>query len=605
MRRKSGRGYWHRVYASINAGTCGVHRPCALPCRARRYAGTGLREDLRLCAGRRQLDIVPVSFARHDHVVYEGTNQGNPMLNEGASRPSEQLIAHHVVDGHAHRPDGERRVVILGAGPAGLTAAYELMRHQVPSLTLEKDPRCVGGISRTEEHHGYRFDIGGHRFFSKSQEVEDFWTEILGDEMLTRARLSRIFYRGKYFDYPLKAGNAFLNMGPIETVRCILSYVWARVRPNRNPKSLEEWVTNQFGHRLFTIFFKTYTEKVWGISTKELSADWAAQRIKGLNLTQAIRSALLPRRAGGTTGDDRSAVIKTLIDEFRYPKYGPGQMWERVAQRLREGGNIVALGQEVVAVRHDGGRVTSAAIRDRVTGQVREVTGSHFISTLPIRELIHILEPAPPSEVVAAADQLKYRDFLTIAVVINRQHVFPDNWIYIHDPTVKVGRMQNFKSWSPYMTPDDRTTCLGLEYFCFEGDGLWASSDEELVALAKRELAQLGMCTPEEVLWGVVVRQPKAYPVYDDTYKQHLAVIRAWIEATLPNLALVGRNGMHHYNNQDHSMMTALLAARNIATGSRFDPWKVNTDAEYHEEARFEDEDTSGRLVPTLVRAEK
>ena len=511
--------------------------------------------------------------------------------------------------GNQMAADPARRVVIMGAGPAGLTAGYELMRYQIPSVTLEKDPRFVGGISRTEEYRGYRFDIGGHRFFSKSQEVEDFWTEILGEEMLTRGRLSRIFYKGKYFDYPLKASNALFNMGPIETVRCISSYAWARIRPTRNPTNLEEWVTNQFGHRLFSIFFKTYTEKVWGISTTELSADWAAQRIKGLNLTEAIKGALLPQKKAkggkGGKGGDRSAVIKTLIDEFRYPKYGPGAMWERVTQRLRAGGNIVAMGQEVMAVRHDGRRVTEVVVRDAATGQTGAVTGAHFISTLPIRELVHKLEPAPPPAVVAAADQLKYRDFLTIAVVINRENVFPDNWIYIHDPSVKVGRMQNFKSWSPYMTPDNKTTCLGLEYFCFEGDGLWSSSDEELVALARRELAQLGMCAPEEALWGVVVRQPKAYPVYDDTYKQHLGVIRQWIEPTLPNLALVGRNGMHHYNNQDHSMMTALLAARNIATGSHFDPWKVNTDAEYHEESRFEDEDKSGRQVPSLARVEK
>jgi protoporphyrinogen oxidase len=499
--------------------------------------------------------------------------------------------------------DEKRRTVIMGAGPAGLTAAYELMRYHLPSVTLEKDPRYVGGISRTEERQGYRFDIGGHRFFSKSQEVEDFWTEILGEEMLTRGRLSRIFYKGKYFDYPLKASNALLNMGPVETARCLASYAWARLFPTRNPRTFEEWVANQFGRRLFSIFFKTYTEKVWGISTRELSADWAAQRIKGLDLVSAIKNALLPqKKAKGNRGGNRGAVIKTLIDEFRYPKRGPGEMWERVTEKLRAGGNAVTLGQEVVAVRHDGARVTSVLARDVASGQTHDVTGAQFISTLPIRELVHKLEPVPPRHVIAAADDLKYRDFLTVALVLNKRDVFPDNWIYVHDPSVKVGRMQNFKTWSPYMTPDPNTTCIGMEYFCFEGDGLWAATDEELVALGSREMTQLGLCKPEDVMWGVVVRQPKAYPVYDDTYKRDLAVIREYLTATLPNLHLVGRNGMHHYNNQDHSMMTAMLVARNIATGSTYDPWKVNTDAEYHEEARLEDEDLSGRLVPSRAR---
>ncbi len=314
-------------------------------------------------------------------------------------------------------------------------------------------------------------------------------------------------------------------MGPIETVRCMSSYAWARIRPVKNPQNLEDWVRNQFGYRLFSIFFKTYTEKVWGISTKELSADWAAQRIKGLDLGQAIKSALVPQRK-----KSRDAVIKTLIDRFRYPRFGPGQMWERTRQLLTERGNTVALGQEVVSVRQTPGvGVTSVVVRDTATGATREVGGTHFISTLPIRELVNSCEPPLPEPVRAAANQLKYRDFLTVAVVINRENVFPDNWIYIHDPSVQVGRMQNFKAWSPEMVADPATTCLGLEYFCFEGDGLWASSDDALVELARRELAQLGMCKPEEVVWGVVVRQPKAYPVYDDVYKHHLAVIAEYV----------------------------------------------------------------------------
>jgi protoporphyrinogen oxidase len=492
-----------------------------------------------------------------------------------------------------------KHVVIMGAGPAGLTAGYELVKHGVGVSVLEQDPRFVGGIARTVEHAGYRFDIGGHRFFSKSQEIEDLWTEILGEELLTCARLSRIYYQGKYFDYPLKATNALRNIGPIETIRCMASYAWARIHPVKDPKNLEEWVSNQFGHRLFSIFFKTYTEKVWGMSTKELSADWAAQRIKGLNLAEAIRGALLPQRAThGTTR--REAVIKTLIDAFRYPRLGPGQMWERVSSILAERGYPVQLGQEVIRIHHNGRRVISVTVRDR-QGRTREVTGTDFISTLPIRELIETCEPALPARVREAAASLRYRDFLTVAVVLDRAQVFPDNWIYIHDPTVTVGRIQNFRNWSRDMVADPEKTCLGLEYFCFEGDGLWDSSDEQLVELARRELQTLGMARSEEVLWGVVVRQPKAYPVYDDVYKRHLAVIRDELRERLPNLQLVGRNGMHHYNNQDHSMMTALLAARNIALGTSYDPWKVNTDAEYHEEARLDEEDPSGRQMPTRV----
>ena len=495
----------------------------------------------------------------------------------------------------AHR-DPSARTVILGAGPAGLTAAYELRRHRVPITVIERDPRYVGGIARTIEHQGYRFDIGGHRFFSKNQEIEDLWTEILGGEMLTRGRLSRIYYRDRYFDYPLRAVNALRNLGPVETLRCLASYARARLRPIPDPRTFEAWVSNQFGRRLFSMFFKTYTEKVWGMSTTDLSADWAAQRIKGLDLAEAIKRAILPERAGR----GRETVVTTLIDRFRYPRLGPGQLWEHVAALLAEQGFPVAMGQEVVAIHHDAGRVRSVHTRDRA-GRVRELPGAEFISTLPIRELVERCDPPLPPAVRAAANSLRYRDFLTIAVVIDRAAVFPDNWIYVHEPGVRVGRIQNFKNWSPDMVPDPATTCLGLEYFCFAGDGLWESRDDDLVELAGRELARLGMCRPTEVRWGVVVRQPKAYPVYDDGYQRHLAVIREHLARALPNLHLVGRNGMHHYNNQDHSMMTALLVARNIALGTRYDPWKVNTAAEYHEEARPEDTDRSGRLVPSAA----
>jgi protoporphyrinogen oxidase len=481
-----------------------------------------------------------------------------------------------------------RHVVIMGAGPAGLTAAYELDKRGIRVTVLEKDPVYVGGIARTVEHNGYRFDIGGHRFFSKSQEIEDLWTEILGAEMLTRDRLSRIYYRGKFFDYPLRAANALINLGLAETVLCMASYAQARIRPIRPARTVEDWVTNQFGRRLFEMFFKTYTEKVWGISTSDLSADWAAQRIRGLDLQQAIKNALLPKRTG-----ERGAVIKTLIDRFRYPRLGPGQMWDQVRDVLRQHGQEVRLGAEVEAICHAGGRVTAVEAGDRVAGD-------EFISTLPIHDLVGRLQPPAPAPVRRAAESLRYRDFVTVALVIDRAEIFPDNWVYIHDPSVRVGRLQNFKNWSPGMVADPGKTCIGLEYFCFEGDGLWTSSDDQLIALATRELGALGMCRREEVIDGAVVRVQKAYPVYDDEYLGHVATVRDWIHRELPNLHLAGRNGMHKYNNQDHSMMTALIVARNIAAGAGLDPWKVNTDAEYHEEARA-DGDMSGRAVPTRV----
>jgi protoporphyrinogen oxidase len=489
-----------------------------------------------------------------------------------------------------------KHVVIMGAGPAGLTASYELVvRHGIPVTVLEQDPVYVGGISRTVEQSGYRFDIGGHRFFSKSREIEDLWTEILGKDLLARPRLSRILYRGKYYAYPLKAFNALANLGPFETIRCLASYAKARLFPVKNPKTLEDWVSNQFGKRLFSIFFKTYTEKVWGISCKELSADWAAQRIKGLNLSEAIKNALFPQKKKG------GAVLTTLIDEFRYPRLGPGMMWERVAQILASRQMPVQLGQRVVRIMHNGHQVTGIVVRD-ANGNEREVHGTHYISTLPIRELMHACQPPLPPTVMAAADSLKYRDFLTVAMVVRKAEIFPDNWIYLHDPGIVAGRIQNFKNWSPEMVADPNKTCLGLEYFCFEGDGLWTSPDAALVQLAGSELVKAGMCKPTEIEGGVVVRQPKAYPVYDDVYKQHLRVVRDYVEQHLVNLQLVGRNGMHHYNNQDHSMMTALCAARNVAVNAHLDPWNVNTDAIYHEGSRDE-EDQSGRLTPTRVTA--
>jgi protoporphyrinogen oxidase len=506
----------------------------------------------------------------------------------------------------------QQHVAIIGAGPAGLTAAYLLTQAGVAVTVLERDPRYVGGISRTVEYQGFRFDIGGHRFFSKSQEVEDLWTELLGDDLLHRPRSSRIYYGGKFYAYPLKAGEALKNLGIIESARCVASYAKARLFPVNNPRTFEDWVSNKFGKRLFGIFFKTYTEKVWGMSCREISADWAAQRIKGLSLSTAIMAALLPKKKKPT---DRSQTIKTLIDTFRYPRKGPGMMWEAAADRTRVQGGTIRMGALVTALEKlpDGGRwrvgfrQASAEGEDAAvdaTGQVEWIEADHVISSAPLRELAACIRPAMPAAVLEAAAKLRYRDFLTVALIVRPTNRFDDNWIYIHEPGVKVGRVQNFASWSPEMVPDANLACYGLEYFCFEGDGLWSSSDADLVALASRELESLGLVKAGDVIDGHVVRQPKAYPVYDDEYARHVETIRSEIERHYSRLHLVGRNGMHKYNNQDHAMMTAMLTARNILAGEQlFDVWNVNQDAEYHEagDRGAQVTDTSGRLVPRRV----
>ncbi len=463
-------------------------------------------------------------------------------------------------------------VVIIGAGPAGLTAAYQLAKAGRRSTVLEADS-VVGGISRTVERDGWRFDIGGHRFFTKVRPVEELWHEILPDEeFMLRPRKSRIYYRGKFYDYPLRATNALGNLGVVEAVRCVLSYVWARVRPPQHQDMYEGWLAARFGWRLYRHFFRTYTEKVWGHPPSEMPADWAAQRVKNLSLTTAILNSLLPRR--------NQKDITSLIEEFQYPKLGPGMMWERCQDAVEAAGTKVVMDTRVSRIRHVGGRAVSV-VADSEGGRT-EYPASAVISSMPLSALVHVMDPPAPSEVRGAAGGLTYRDFLTVAVVIPADTVdWQDNWIYIHDTGVRTMRIQNFGSWSPYLVQDGRNV-LGLEYTVDEGDESWNAPDDDLIERAKSELRQLGLVDPAKVEAGYVVRMPKAYPYYDVDYKANVEVIRAWLGEHATNVFPVGRNGMHRYNNQDHSMYTAMLTVENLL-GARHDVWSVNVEEEYHE----------------------
>ena len=489
--------------------------------------------------------------------------------------------------------------LIIGAGPAGLTTAYSLAKSGAGVRVMEADPRYVGGISRTVHYKGFLFDIGGHRFFSKAKEVVDLWDEILPDDFIDRPRLSRIYYGGKFYAYPLRAFEALKNLGLFESTLCMASFGWAKLTPIRDPKTFHQWVRNQFGERLFGIFFKTYTEKVWGMSCDEIAADWAAQRIKGLDLMSAVidgvKRSLGVRPAGG-------AVAKSLIESFRYPRKGPGMMWEACVAKIKALGGEVTMDTRVTGLTWDAAAQLWTVTAVHGDGSSETVTARNVVSSAPMRELAHALKPLPAS--LAQADDLKYRDFLTVVLIGQSSTTLPDNWVYIHDPAVTVGRVQNFRSWSPEMIPDATSTCLGLEYFCFEGDGLWSSSDADLVARASKEIGIVGLMRPQDVVDACVVRQPKAYPVYDEHYRDNVAAVRDELASLYPTLHLVGRNGMHKYNNQDHAMMTGMLTALNIQAGARlYDVWDVNEDAEYGESgvSGAKEALASERLVPGRV----
>jgi protoporphyrinogen oxidase len=467
------------------------------------------------------------------------------------------------------RPDGP--CVVLGAGPAGLTAALALARRGVSVVVVEADAQ-VGGLAKTVVRDGYRFDLGGHRFFTKSAEVEALWREIAGSDLLLRPRLSRIHWRGRFIDYPLRVGDVVRKVGPVELVRSGASYVAARARPRRSAETFEDWVASRFGRRLFELFFRSYTEKVWGVPSSEIRAEWAAQRIRGLSLWRAVRAAMF-----GDGGE-----VHSLIEEFHYPRLGPGQMWEAMAEELERRGGEVRLSSPVTRLDLAGGRVASI----EAGGQTLEAAA--VISSLPLRSVAALASPGAPEPVADAAAGLRYRDFLTVALTVRGEDLFPDNWIYVHDPGVRVGRIQNYRAWSPAMVPDPSRACVGMEYFCFEGDELWELPDEELIGRATAELAQLGLASPDRVERGWVVRVRRAYPVYDSEYAQRVATIRSWLEG-IGNLQQIGRNGLHRYNNSDHSMLTALRAVENLCDGASHDIWAVNADSAYHEESRADE----------------
>ena len=470
---------------------------------------------------------------------------------------------------------------MLGAGPAGLTAAYVLARHGHEATVFEADG-VVGGIAKTVEFEGYRFDLGGHRFFTKLAPIDRLWHGMLGEELLTRPRLSRIYYQSKFLTYPLVAREVIGRLGIGESLLCALSYFTTKLRRGPEPATFEEWVTSQFGRRLYHSFFRSYTEKVWGIPGSEIQSAWAAQRIKNFSFTRAVLGILGFRRN-----------VTTLIEEFEYPRLGPGQMWEAFARYVDERGIPVHLNHRCTAVRHSEGRVTSVVVR--TNGHEHEVPVDAVLSSIPLSELVLALDPPPPPEVVEAARGLRYRDLVLVALVTADPEPFPDNWIYLHDPETRAGRVQNFGAWSESMVVPG-TTCLGVEYFCFEGDEIWEMRDDEAVALAANELGAIGLLDPTHVVEGVKVRVPRAYPMYDLAYDSRVAILREYIES-FENLQTFGRNGLHRYNNQDHSMWTAILAALNLLRGTSFDVWSVNTEAAYHEEGAMVDELLDVELV--------
>jgi len=468
-------------------------------------------------------------------------------------------------------PAANLGIAVLGAGPAGLTAAHVLSLRDRRAAVIEAEG-TVGGIAKTVEFKGYRFDLGGHRFYTKLKPIERLWEEALGEELLRRRRLSRIYFRGHFFNYPLRAEDVFKGLGLVESARCALSYLYWRARLRKTePQSFEDWVVGRFGRRLYDDFFRSYTQKVWGVPGSEIRAEWAAQRIQDFTLWNALRNIIRPSRD----------PARTLIEEFRYPRLGPGQMWEAFRESVESRGTPVHLKRRCVSVRHEGNRIAAVGLASE--GEASEHTVDGLISTIALPDLIYALEPPAPEPVRDAARRLRFRNLCLVALMTNEPIPFADNWIYLHDPGTLAGRVQNFGAWSPDMVRPG-TTCLGVEYFCFPEDEMWRMPDGAAIELAKAELGRIGLIDPALVTDGVKVRVPRAYPMYDPGYREAAAEVRGFLES-FTNLQTCGRNGLHRYNNQDHSMWTGILAALNLTDGGNRDLWSVNTRGEYLEQA--------------------
>ncbi|MBT3484383.1 MAG: NAD(P)/FAD-dependent oxidoreductase [Desulfobacula sp.] len=462
----------------------------------------------------------------------------------------------------------QKKIIVIGAGPAGLAATYNSAKRKIEAICFEAD-NMVGGISRTVERNNFRFDIGGHRFFTKIKRVNNIWNEVLGEDFLLRPRLSRIFYNGTFFNYPLQASNALLGLGIFNSIGIGVSYLKSRLFPIHPEDNFEQWVSNRFGFKLYDTFFKTYTEKVWGLDCQQIRAEWAAQRIKGLSLWSAVINALFKNKT----------AIKTLINEFHYPRLGPGQMYETMAEKAVASGAKLYLNHCVKTLEHKNNRIFAVSVTN-MENKI-SVAGTDFVSTMPITRLITSLSPAPPEKVLNAAGALRYRALLTINLLIDEPQQLPDTWIYVHDPNVKMGRIQCFANWSPHMVPENKSS-LGLEYFCWEGDEIWTMSDKDLIQLGKKEIKQLKLIDTDKIFDGFVVRMPKCYPIYDEHYVRHIETIKTYLKQ-FKNLQLCGRYGLFKYNNMDHSILTALYAVENILSANH-NLWNVNADDDYHEE---------------------